>query len=401
MVGVGDELLSGLVVNTNASMIGELLLAAGAPVVRSVCVGDEEDDIVEVLSDVCRRADVVVVTGGLGPTHDDRTREALARLLGVELVRDEAVVEAIRERFARFGRRMPEANAKQGDHPSGTTLIPNPWGTAPGIRATVEGTVVYAIPGVPGEARRMVSEQILPDIGRSPLVAAAIRTRELRCVGLPESELADRFKDLAAADNPKMAFLPGGGEIRLRFVASGDTVPECEVALDGAEATVRERLGEIVVGVGAESLEAVVGSMLETRGMTVATAESCTAGMLAARIANVPGASGWLRGGLVAYATDVKSDVLEASVDGPVSEGTAGSMAVRAREMFVVDVALSVTCVAGPDAQDGLDVGTTCLGLASEAGVETRTLRLPGDRAQIRQFATTFALNLLRLHLLR
>ena len=401
VVGVGDELLSGLVVNTNASMIGELFLAAGVPVVRSVCVGDVEDEIVEVLRDACRSGDVVVVTGGLGPTQDDRTREAMARLLEVGLVRDEAVVDDIRERFRRFSREMPEANAKQGDHPEGTTLIPNAWGTAPGIRAELDGAIVYAIPGVPGEARRMVVDQILPDIGRRPDVAASIRTREVRCVGLPESSLADMFGDLAEAENPKMAFLPGGGEIRLRFVASDDDPSVCERLLDDAEAIVRERLAEVVYGVGDTTLEAVVGGMLRDRGLTVAVAESCTAGMLAARIANVPGASDYLRGGVVGYATDAKASVLGVDVsDGPVSQRTTSDMAVSVRSRFASDVALAITCVAGPDPQDGVPVGTTIIALAHADNVEVRELRLPGDRAQIRQFATTFALNLLRLHLL-
>lgn len=403
VVGVGDELLSGLVVNTNAAMAGELLLAAGVPVVRSACVSDEEDEVVDVLRWAAEAAEVVICTGGLGPTHDDRTREAIARLLGVPLERDEGVVEAIRERFRSFGREMPEANAQQGDVPRGARAIPNPWGTAPGIRAERDGVVFYAIPGVPGEARRMLTEQILPELARRGDVSAAIRSVELRCVGLPESELAGHFSDLAARDNPKLAFLPGGGEVRLRFIASGPTPDACEELLAEAEALVRDRVGDAVYGTGEDSMEGVVGGLLRERGRTVATAESCTAGLLAGRLADVPGASDYLSGGLVAYRTEAKRLLLgaeELPEGPPVSEGVTRRMAEVARERLGSDFGLGVTCIAGPDPQDGVGVGTTIIALAAADGTETRELRLPGDRAQIRLFATTFALEILRRRLL-
>jgi nicotinamide-nucleotide amidase len=405
VIGVGDELLSGLVVNSNAAMIGELFLAAGLPVAWSMCIGDDENEIVAVLERASSDADIVVVTGGLGPTQDDLTREALARLLGTQLVRDEAVVEGIRERFRAFGREMPASNAKQADVPVGATAIPNPWGTAPGIRAEHNGATVYAIPGVPGEARRMITEQILPELTRAG-VAQLIRTRTFHCVGLPESELADRFHDLAVEANPKMAFLPGGGEIRLRFVATGETLEGCEEALAQAERVVRERVAEFVYGIDGETLEAVVGRLLSDRGLTVATAESCTAGMLAARIANVHGASDYLLGALVAYQNDLKVSELGVPAEliekaGPVSEEVTGEMALGAKRRFSSDVALAVTCAAGPDPQGSAETGTTVLALAGlDDELVVRSLRLPGDRDQVRVFATTFALSLLRAHLM-
>jgi nicotinamide-nucleotide amidase len=369
-----------------------------------MCVGDEQDAIVRVLEQAANDADIVIITGGLGPTQDDLTSAALAKLLGTELVRDEAVVENLRERFKAFGREMPPSNAKQADLPRGGSWIPNPYGTAPGIRIEHRGAVLYSIPGVPGEARHMLTEQILPEL-TAVGIAHLIRTRIFHCVGLPESDLADRFKDLATAINPKMAFLPGGGEIRLRFVATGSTIDECDVSLDEVERVVRERVGEFVFGTDDATLEGVVGQLLTERGLTVATAESCTAGLLAARLANVPGASKYLRGALVAYANEVKVDELGVSAElidkaGPVSEEVAGEMALGAKRKFGTDVALAVTCAAGPEPQDGSAPGTTVLALVG-AGDElvVRSLRLPGDRAQIRQFASTFALSLLRLHL--
>lgn len=403
VIGVGDELLSGLVVNSNAAVIGELLLAVGIPVAWSMCVGDEEDDIVGAIDRAASDADVVIVTGGLGPTQDDLTREAIARLLGTELVRDEAIVDDIRARFKAFGREMPPSNAKQADIPATAKPILNPWGTAPGIRAEHGGAVVYAIPGVPMEARRMVTEAILPELSSE----GTIRTRELRCVGMSESGLADLFPDLAVAPNPKMAFLPGGGEIRLRFVAHGHADADCAALLDAAERIVRERVGDIVVGAAGETLEAVVGAMLAERRLTVATAESCTAGLLAARFANVPGASGWLRGGVVAYASELKTSELGVASDlidreGAVSEAVAAAMAQGVKRRLRSDVALAVTCAAGPEPQDGAHPGQIFLALAGlDGSVSAHGARFPGDRDQVRTFATTFALNLLRLHLVQ
>jgi nicotinamide-nucleotide amidase len=405
VVCVGDELLTGLVVNTNVAMIGELMLEAGLPVTWSTTIGDEIDAIVRVLEQASVDADIVIVTGGLGPTQDDLTSTALAKLVGTELVRDEEVVEGLRRRFEAFGREMPPSNAKQADLPRGATWIANPYGTAPGIRIEHNGAVLYAMPGVPGEARHMLIEQILPELTAAG-IAHLIKTRVFHCVGLPESELADRFPDLATAPNPKMAFLPGGGEIRLRFVATGETIEACEAALEQAGRVVMQRIGDFVFGVDEVTLEGVVGAMLTERGLTVSTAESCTAGLLSSRIASVPGASKYLRGAVVAYASEVKSTELGVPAElidkaGAVSEEVAAEMALGAKRKFSTDIALAVTCVAGPGESDGVPAGTAVLALAGVGGdLVVRTLRLPGDRPQVRQFATTFALSLLRLHLI-
>ena len=400
IVCVGDELLAGVIVNSNAAMIAELLLTVGVPVAWTLVVGDEEDDIVDAISRAAKDASVVIITGGLGPTQDDKTRDAIARLLGTELVRDEAIVDDIRQRFRSFGRDMPPSNAKQADIPDGASAIPNPWGTAPGIRADYEGATLYAIPGVPGEARRMLTERIIPDLGEG----AMIRSRVLHCVGIPESGLADLFPDLATAANPRMAFLPGGGEIRLRFVAVGTSENECIAALDEAERVVRDRAGQFVYGVDTASLEAVVGAELKVRGLTVGTAESCTAGMLASRIASVAGASDYLVGAIVSYTDRVKVEELDVDAGlllehGAVSEEVARAMAVGARKKLRCDIALAITCVAGPGPQGDVPAGQMYLALADAKGVDARGLRVPGDRDQVRTFATTFSLSMLRTYL--
>jgi nicotinamide-nucleotide amidase len=402
LVCVGDELLAGVIVNTNASMIGELMQAAGAPVNWSISVPDVEESIVDAIRRAAADAEVVIVTGGLGPTQDDLTREAIGKVLGTELERDESIVDDIRSRFKAFGREMPASNAKQADIPRGARAIPNPWGTAPGIRAELDGAVVYAIPGVPGEARRMIEDQILPELGGG----STIRARLIRCVGLPESELADRLADLATADNPKMAFLPGGGEIRLRFVAHAESEEECVRLLDDAERIVRERVGDVVYGTDVDTLEAVVGRILGERKLRLVTAESCTAGALAARISNIPGSSEYFLGGIVAYTKEVKTAELGVSPDvldehGAVSEEVARGMAVGAKGRFGADIALSITCAAGPEPHDGAEPGTLVLGIAGLGEtVDARRIRVPGDRDQIRAFAVTFSLSMLRNHLL-
>lgn len=401
LVCVGDELLAGVIVNTNAAMVGEMLQTVGIPVAWSICVADVEDEIVDVIRRAAADGDVVIVSGGLGPTQDDRTREALARLLGTELVRDESIVEDIRKRFKAFGREMPPSNAKQADIPGGARVIPNPWGTAPGIRAELDGAVIYAIPGVPGEARRMLTEQILPELGEGE----TIRARILHCVGLAESALADLLHDLATAVNPRMAFLPGGGEIKLRFVATGSNEEECTRLLDDTERVVRERVGDVVYGTDNASLELVIGEQLRAKGLTLAVAESCTAGLLASRITSVAGASDYFVGGVVTYASDAKTSELDVDpalieTHGPVSEDVTRAMAAGVKKRFGTDVALAITCAAGPDPQGGAQPGQIVLALAgTDGGVESRALRVPGDRAQVRQFATTFALGMLRAHL--
>jgi nicotinamide-nucleotide amidase len=246
----------------------------------------------------------------------------------------------------------------------------------------------------------MLNEQILPDIGEG----AMIRARVLHCVGVSESGLADLFPDISVADNPRMAYLPGGGEIKLRFVAVGTSEADCIALLDEAESIVRERAGQFVYGVDNASLEASVGTQLRDKGLTIGTAESCTAGLLSSRIASVPGASDYLAGAIVSYTDRVK--VEELGVDaglllehGAVSEEVAQAMAAGARSKLRCDIALSITCVAGPGPQGDIPAGQLYLALASKDGVISRGARVPGDRDQVRQFATTYSLAMLKAYL--
>jgi nicotinamide-nucleotide amidase len=408
IVGVGTELLLGQIVNTNAAWIGQRLADVGWDCLRHTSVGDNQGRIAEVMREALARADAVIVTGGLGPTQDDITREALAEVAGVPLVRRPELEAWLRERFAHMGiARMAEMNLRQADVPEGARYIDNPRGSAPGLIVDVGGKPVYAVPGVPREMEGMLERVVLPDLAARAGEGRAIVSRVLRTAGVGESRLAERLTPLwesAGAGQVTLAYLASAGEVRVRLTAVGATREEALAEIAPLEAKVREELGEVVYGVDDETLEEAVGRLLRERDATVATAESLTGGLLGGRVTAVVGASDYYLGGIVAYATDAKAALLGVdrevlAAEGPVSEATAGAMAAGARRAFGAGLGLATTGVAGPAEQDGRPVGTLCLGVADVAGTVTSTLRAPGDRTQVRAWAVTVALDLLRRRL--
>jgi nicotinamide-nucleotide amidase len=408
IVGVGTELLLGQIVNTNAAWIGQRLADVGWDCLRHTCVGDNQARIAEVVREALGRADAVVVTGGLGPTQDDVTREALAEVAGVPLVRRPELEAWLRERFARMGiARMAEMNLRQADVPEGARYIDNARGTAPGLIVEVGGKPVYAVPGVPREMEGMLEQVVLPDLAARAGEGRAIVSRVLRTAGVGESRLAERLTPLweaAGGGKVTLAYLASPGEVRVRLTAVGATREEALAEIAPLEAKVREELGEVVYGVDDETLEEVVGRLLRDRGRTLATAESLTGGLLGGRVTTVAGSSDYYLGGVVSYATEAKAALLDVDRDllaaeGPVSEPVAAAMAEGARRAFGADLGLATTGVAGPTEQDGRPVGTLCLAVADAAGTATSTLRAPGDRAQVRAWAVTVALDLLRRRL--
>jgi len=407
IVGVGTELLLGQIVNTNAAWIGQRLADVGWDCLRHTTVGDNEARIAEVLREALGRADGVIVTGGLGPTQDDVTREAVAAVAGVPLVRRPVLEDWLRERFARMGTRMAEMNLRQADVPEGARYIDNPRGSAPGLIVEVGGKPLYAVPGVPREMEGMLERVVLPDLAARAGEGRAIVSRVLRTAGVGESRLAERLTPLweaAGGGQVTLAYLASAGEVRVRLTAVGATREEALAEIAPVEAKIREELGEIVYGVDDETLEAAVGRLLGERNGTLATAESLTGGLLGGRVTAVAGASDYYLGGIVAYATEAKAALLGVdrellAAEGPVSEAAAGAMAEGARRAFGADLGLATTGVAGPAEQDGRPVGTLCLGVADAAGTVTTTLRAPGDRTQVRNWAVTVALDLLRRRL--
>jgi nicotinamide-nucleotide amidase len=408
IIGIGTELLLGQIVNTNAAWIGQRLADVGWDCLRQTAVGDNEERITTAIRDALERADAAILTGGLGPTQDDVTREAVAAVGGVRLIRHPEIEQWLRERFSRFGgARMAQMNLRQADIPEGARVIDNPVGTAPGLLVEVGGKPVYAVPGVPREMERMLEDVVLPDLAARAGQGRTIVSRTLRTAGLGESALAERLTPMWEAfkdGGVTMAYLASAGEVRIRLTAVGGTREEALAEIVPVEAAIRETLGDIVYALDDETLEARVAHLLTGSNRTLGTAESVTAGLVGARITTVPGSSDFYLGGVISYATEAKASVLGVDPDvlaelGPVSEATAGAMAEGVRRLLGASVGLATSGVAGPAEQGGQPVGTVCLGVADAAGTVTRKIRAPGDRAQIRAWATTSALDLLRCRL--
>ena len=401
VVAVGTELLLGQIVDTNSAWMGEQLALHGIEHLRQTKVGDNHQRIVDAIREALARADAVIVCGGLGPTQDDITREAIASVMGVDLVRRDELADVIRELFASRGRTMPDNNLRQADVPHGATAIEQRTGTAPGLICPVGDKVVYAVPGVPYEMREMLERAVLPDLAERAGVRVAIVSRTLRTWGESESRVAEllgpRIDALDASRATTIAFLASGIEgIKVRLTARAASTAEAESLLDVEEAEVRAVLGRLVFSSTDEPMEAEIGRLLVARGETLAVAESLTGGLVAARIVAVPGASEWFRGGIVSYASDVKHDLLEVP-DGPVvSEAAAKAMADGVRRRLGADVGLSTTGVAGPTEQDGQPPGTVWLGMAVGDEVDGVRVRLPGDRERVRQMSVISLLDRLR-----
>ena len=411
IVSVGSELVLGDVVDTNAVWLSKRLAEVGADVIAHVTVGDDHARIVDALRAAVERSDAVIVGGGLGPTQDDITREAVAALAGVGLERRPELEEPLRAFFADRGRSMATRNLQQADLPVGARAFAA-VGTAPGFAIDVargdgDTCVVYAVPGVPFELQAMAERDVFPELLRRGGRRARV-SRWIHVAGRGESDIAEALADVVTAAEEggaaTVAFLAGSDAVRVRITATGTSVEEARAVTDPLVARALDALGAAVVGVDDERLEDAVARLLRRSGTTVATAESCTAGRVAARLAVPAGASDFLRGAVVTYATESKSDVL--GIDpalleehGPVAVPTTEAMAVRARELFGTDIGLAVTCVAGPTTQGGRDVGTVIVALATAAGASSRELQLLGDRETIMARATSSALELLRRHL--
>ena len=405
MLAVGTELLLGQIVNGNAADIGFRLADAGLVHYRQTVVGDNIDRIVAAIREGTERADALIITGGIGPTQDDLTRDALAVAAGVPMRFSDEYADHLRTWWERRGRAMPETNLRQAEYPEGAEMIPNEKGTAPGLRIRMGSCWVFAVPGVPQEMIPMVEGHIIPflvaEVGGS---GGVIVSRLLRTWGESESRIAELVGDLYdAGTDPTLAFLASGGEIKLRLTARATTREDAERAIDPVEAEIRRRLGPLVFAVGSDTIERVVLGLCAERGWTLATAESATGGLVAAALTSVPGSSAVFSGGVVAYSAGAKTAMLEVSAAlieefGLVSEETALAMARGAAARFSADVAVSVTGSAGPDALEH-PPGTMVFAVVTPDGERARLQRFPGDRERVRAYATTSTLHHLRLAL--
>ena len=404
VVAVGTELLLGQVVDTNSSWIGEQLALSGIDSHFQTKVGDNADRIASALRLALDRSDAVIVCGGLGPTQDDITRDVIAAVMGVELVRRPELEERIRSLFGSRGRAMPENNLRQADVPEGATVMGQMPGTAPGLICPVGEKVIYAVPGVPYEMQEMVTGSVLPDLRARAGVTAVIRSRTLRTWGQSESGLAellaDRITELDDLGNPTLAFLASGIEgLKVRITAKAADDEAAAAILDDEEARIRALIGDLVFGVDDDTMESVVVDLLRKEELTLAVAESLTGGLISNRLTDPAGASEVFLGGVVSYASEVKFDLLDVPEGPVVCAEAAEAMAEGVRKLLKADVGISATGVAGPTEQEGQPVGTVFLGIALGDHVESVSTRLPGDRRRIREFSTITLLNLLRQRL--
>ena len=405
IVAVGTELLLGQIANTNARWMSESLAAIGVDVLHHQAVGDNLERIVEAMRLASSRAEVVVVTGGLGPTQDDITRDALGVLLEAPMVRHPELEEMLREKFRSFGRReMPASNLRQADVPEGARYIRPDRGTAPGLQAELSGGVrIYAVPGVPEEMVEMMEGTILPEL--SVAAGSVVRSRVLRCAGIGESALAERVDDLfSGSTNPTIAFLASSGEVKVRITAKAASAEEADALIEPVAEEVRRRLGDEVFTSEDESLEQAVVRLLTTSGTTLACAESITGGGVGARLTSVPGASEVFVGSAVVYTKPAKMAVLGVSPEtlegpGPVSEECAREMAAGARRVFGSDLGLALTGAAGPESHGGSPPGVIWIALEGDDVAHARGFQVPGERDRVRRWAEQAALDLVRRYL--
>lgn len=405
VIAVGTELLLGQIVDTNSAWLGEQLALAGISSHFQTRVGDNLERIISALRIALDRSEAVIVCGGLGPTQDDITRDAIARLIGVPLVRDERIVERILAMFHARGRNMPANNLRQAEVPQGASIIAEMPGTAPGLICPVGDKVVYAVPGVPYELKSMVTGTVIPDLQRRAGMTAVIKSRTLRTWGTSESGLAEllagRIVELDGIGNPTLAFLASGIEgIKVRITAKAPDHATADHILSTEETRLRAILGDLVFGIDDETMELVIIELLRRHKLSLGVVESISGGLVANRLSATPGADEVFRGGILCHTSDLYSSLLDIPREPLASETTAKAMALDACRLLGADVGLATCGVTAAAEPRGQSVATVFLGLAIAGQTEVQQIRLPGDRERTRQFSVISLLNLLRRRLL-
>ena len=405
IIAIGTELLLGQIVDTNSSWLGQELALAGIDSVHQSKVGDNLERIVGSIRLALGRSDAVILCGGLGPTQDDITREAIAEVMGVSLVRDHEIGEKIRELFTSRGREMTQNNLRQADRPEGASLIPEMPGTAPGLICPINNQVIYAVPGVPHEMRTMVKGTVISDLKHRAGFTSAIRSRVLRTWGRTESGLAemlaDRIRELDQLGTATLAFQASGIEgLKVRITVKAADEESANAVIADEEKRVRHILGDCVFGIDDETMESVVLDLLRERSMRLAVAESVTGGLVGARLAAVPMASEVLTGTMVAYSKDLAAKWFEMPPGPIVSREAVMAMANGVRQALNAEVGLAVTGVASPSESSELPVGTVFFGFAIGDQIDAVSAAMPGDRNRIREYSVINLLNFLRRELL-
>ncbi|WP_406677706.1 competence/damage-inducible protein A [Moorella sp. ACPs] len=394
----GTEMLLGQIVNTNAAYLSRQLAAAGISLYRQVVVGDNLERIREAIDNARRRADLIIVSGGLGPTEDDLSREALAAALNLPLVEDPAARENVTRYFAARQRSMPSSNLKQALLPAGARALNNPYGTAAGVFLEHEGKIYALLPGPPREFEPMVVDQLLPLLESYGARREVIFSRVLKIAGMGESAVEEALKDLLHGNNPTLAPLAKPGEVTLRLTARASNREQARELIRPLETAIRQRLGEYIFGSDADTLEGVIGSILAGRNLTLAIAESCTGGLLAHRVTNIPGSSAYFLGGMVTYSNEAKIKFLGVEEEtlaahGAVSPEVAAAMARGVRRAFTADIGVGITGIAGPGGgTPAKPVGLVYIGLDIQGKVEVQRELFVGERENIKWQSTQSAL---------
>jgi len=402
---IGSELTSGAVVNTNAAELSRRLASVGLPCRRQVTVGDARTDLLDAVREALGRCQVLITTGGLGPTFDDVTMDALAEATGRPLTRAPSVAAAIRRFYTRRHRRLQQAALRQADLPQGAKPLPNPIGTAPGMWLQLPQRTLIALPGVPAEMRAILDSSVMPRLRRLA-GARCLESRTLRTIGLVELAIQQRLQRVRIPPTVEVGLYPHLRMVDVRLTATGASRAAACRALDRLEAALRRHLGQAVYGTGGETLEAVIGRLLVRRRKTLAVAESCTGGLVTDRLTNVPGSSRYLRGSLVAYHNDLKRGGLGVpqrilAAHGAVSAPTVNAMAAGIRRLAGASIGLAITGIAGPTgATAAKPVGLVYLGIADGRRLIAQRHQLFGDRLSIKSQAAQAALDLLRRTLL-
>jgi nicotinamide-nucleotide amidase len=408
IISIGSELTAGQNLDTNSQWLSLRLAEIGIPVGWHTTIADDLQDNIDAFRVAVGRARLVLVTGGLGPTLDDLTREAVAKVAGAELVFDEPSFEHIQSLFARRNRQMPERNRVQAYFPAGAEILPNPFGTAPGFAMPISHSVVMAMPGVPSEMFAMFLEQVKPRLDKLNLGGGVQIQRKINTFGTGESHIEEKLFDLTKRGHiPEVGITASDATISLRIFARASTHAEAMAQIAPTETIIRERLGNFVYGVDDEELQHAVYRLLDEKRKTIATAESLTGGLVAARLCQVPGVSAWFQGSIVAYDNRVKIDALGVPPEmlanhGAVSAPVAEAMAVGCRQRLKTDIAVSTTGIAGPGGATATKpVGLVYVGIAWEGGVASSSFNWAGTRTEVQSRSAKQALNAVRLKLMK
>lgn len=408
IITIGTELLLGEIVDTNSAFLAETLATCGVNVYYKSTVGDNMSRMVNVIKQAWERSDLVITSGGLGPTSDDLTKEAVAAALGLEMVFDDEAWAMVQARYMHRHTKMAANNRRQAMIPKGARLIPNSWGTAPGIIYESGSKAIVCLPGVPRELVGMMQEVVVPFI-REKLARQGeiITSRTIRFIGIGESNLEEELSDLIEQQtNPTIALYPGLGEVRVRLTARASSLQAAQDLIAPIEAAIKARAGEFIYGYDDDSLEAVVGRLLLERKLTISVAESCTGGLVSHRLTNVPGSSGYYMQGAVTYSNDAKHEVLGVPYEtlqryGAVSYQTAAAMAEGVRRWAKTDLGVGITGIAGPGGGTATKpVGLVYAAISGPKGTKTQKFHFSGDRLQVKERTSSYVLNMIRLYVL-